>query len=76
VWANCTDIPTLFLPKKVTFSKIEGTRRRGRPPTRWLDVEKDLKLMGISRCKADMTDRINWKKIRESALTCKRPLSL
>ncbi|GFV14193.1 hypothetical protein TNCV_526671 [Trichonephila clavipes] len=35
--------------KKVTFSKIEGTRRRERPPTRWLDdVEKDLKQMGIN----------------------------
>ncbi|GFX54463.1 hypothetical protein TNCV_2593971 [Trichonephila clavipes] len=33
-----------FPTKKVTFSKIEGTRRRGRPPTQWLDdVEKELK---------------------------------
>ncbi|GFU75591.1 hypothetical protein TNCV_2863061 [Trichonephila clavipes] len=32
-----------FPTKNVTFSKIKGTRRRGRPPTRWLDdVEKVL----------------------------------
>ncbi|GFV49120.1 uncharacterized protein TNCV_236541 [Trichonephila clavipes] len=33
-----------FSTEKVTLSQIEGTRRRGRPPTRWLeDVEKDRK---------------------------------
>ncbi|GFY42319.1 hypothetical protein TNIN_233521 [Trichonephila inaurata madagascariensis] len=32
-----------FPTKRVTFSKNEGTRRRGRPTTRWLgDVEKDI----------------------------------
>ena len=33
--------------KKLTFSKIEGTRRRGRPVRRWLDsVEKGLESVG------------------------------
>jgi hypothetical protein len=28
--------------RKVTFTKIEGRRKKGRPPIRWLDsVEKD-----------------------------------
>ncbi|GFV07596.1 hypothetical protein TNCV_4941001 [Trichonephila clavipes] len=43
---------------KVTFSKNEGTRRKRRPPTRWLDdVEKDFKLMGINIWRAIVTDR-------------------
>jgi hypothetical protein len=29
--------------KKVTFTKIEGRRKKGRPPIRWHDrVEQDL----------------------------------
>ncbi|GFX46681.1 alpha-2 adrenergic receptor [Trichonephila clavipes] len=32
------------------------------------DVEKDPKLMGISQWKAIVTDRVNWKRISESAL--------
>ncbi len=36
--------------KKLTFSKIEGIRRRGRPATRWLDsVEKDMKVLGVEK---------------------------
>ncbi|GFY29669.1 hypothetical protein TNCV_1812491 [Trichonephila clavipes] len=59
------------------FSEIEGTKRRGRPPIRWLDVvEKDLKLMGINQWKAIVTNRVNWGKISESDLACKRLLSL
>ncbi|GFW76152.1 hypothetical protein TNCV_2057991 [Trichonephila clavipes] len=53
-WAICTDIPMLFLPKKLIFSKLEGTRRI--EDGRWLDdVKNDLKLMGISRWKAIVT---------------------
>ncbi len=36
--------------KKLTFSKIGGTRRRGKSATRQLDsVEKDLKVLGVNR---------------------------
>ncbi|GFV96192.1 hypothetical protein TNCV_1871521 [Trichonephila clavipes] len=42
-----------------------GTRRRGQPPTCWLDdVEKDLKLMGINRWKTLVIDRVNWRRIK------------
>jgi sorting nexin-29 len=63
--------------KKVTFSRIEGKRRKGRPPTRWLDdVEKDLKLLGVNRWRAVAPDRARWRRICESALACKRLLCL
>ncbi|GFV42570.1 reverse transcriptase [Trichonephila clavipes] len=32
------------------------------------DVEKDLKLMGINRWATIVTDRVNWRRISESAL--------
>ena len=36
--------------KKLTFSKIMGSSRRGRPATRFLDcVEKDLTFLGMNR---------------------------
>ncbi|GFT72977.1 hypothetical protein TNCV_1976771 [Trichonephila clavipes] len=58
--------------KKVAFSKIEETGRRRRPPTRWFDVvQKDFELTGINRWKAVVTDRVNWRRISESALACK-----
>jgi hypothetical protein len=34
--------------RKVTVTKTEGRREKGRPPIRWLDsVEQDLRLLGI-----------------------------
>ena len=36
--------------KKIFESKLEGSRRRGRPRMRWLeDVEKDLQEMKVKR---------------------------
>jgi hypothetical protein len=38
--------------KKRTFSKQIGTRKKGRPPVRWLDnVQQDLQTLGVR----------NWK---------------
>ncbi|GFW60496.1 hypothetical protein TNCV_568441 [Trichonephila clavipes] len=54
-----------------------GNRRRKRPPTRRLDnAKKNLKLMRIQRWMAIVTDRVNWIRISESALACKKLLSL
>lgn len=62
-----------FPTKKVTFSKIEGKRRRGRPPTRWLDVvEIDLKTIGVNRWRAIARDRTRWRRLGETALACNR----
>ncbi|GFW97832.1 hypothetical protein TNCV_1425951 [Trichonephila clavipes] len=67
----------VFPTKKLTFLKIERTRRRGRPPTGRLDnVEKDFKLMGINRWKVIVTDRVYSNRISESAVARKRLLSL
>ncbi|GFU28022.1 hypothetical protein TNCV_3153501 [Trichonephila clavipes] len=65
--------PDAFPTEKVTFSKIEGTKRRCRCLE---DVEKDLKLTRNNRWKAVVIDRVNWRRIRESALACKKLLSL
>ena len=36
--------------KKIIESKLEGSRRRGRPRLRWLeDVEKDLQQIRVKR---------------------------
>jgi hypothetical protein len=45
-------------------TKMEGTRKRGRPRKRWIDeVEKDLKIMGIRNWHAVAKDRQEWRKI-------------
>ncbi|GFW47944.1 hypothetical protein TNCV_2401311 [Trichonephila clavipes] len=55
-------MPMLILPKKVSLSKIEGTRCRERSRTRWLDdVSKDLKLMGIKEWKVIVTNRVSTR---------------
>jgi hypothetical protein len=36
------------MPQNIMTTKMEGTRKRGRPLKRWIDeVEEDLKIMGI-----------------------------
>jgi hypothetical protein len=36
------------MPKQTMTTKVEGTRKRGRPRKRWIDeVEEDLKIMEI-----------------------------
>jgi hypothetical protein len=44
-------------------TKMEGTRKRGRPCKRWIDeVEEDLKIMGIRNVHADAKDHQEWRK--------------
>lgn len=58
--------------KKLTFSKIEGRRKRGRPPTRWLDcVESDLGVLGVNRWRNLASNRAEWRKLTEKALACR-----
>jgi hypothetical protein len=45
-------------------TKIEGTRKRGRPCKRWIDkVEENLKVMGIRNWHAVAKGRQEWRKI-------------
>jgi hypothetical protein len=51
------------MPKKIMTTKMEGTRKRGRPCKRWIDeVEEDLKIMGIRNWHAVAKDRQQWRK--------------
>jgi hypothetical protein len=46
------------MPKKIMTTKMEGTRKRGRPHKRWIDeVEEDVKIMGIRNWHAVAKDR-------------------
>ncbi|GFU27847.1 hypothetical protein TNCV_449511 [Trichonephila clavipes] len=72
--SNCHLYADVFPAKKEIFSKIEETELI--EDDHLDDVEKDLKLMGINRCKGFVTDMVNWRRITESALACKRLLSL
>jgi hypothetical protein len=45
-------------------TKMEGTRKRGRPRKRWIDeAEEDLKIMGIRNWHEVAKDRQKWRKI-------------
>jgi hypothetical protein len=44
-------------------TKMEGTRKRGRPHKRWIDEEEDLKIMGIRNWHAVAKDRQERRKI-------------
>jgi hypothetical protein len=49
-------------------TKMEGTRKRGRPRKRWIDeVEEDLKIMGIRNWHAVAKYRQEWRKIVSEA---------
>jgi hypothetical protein len=46
--------------------KPEGTRRVGRPASRWLDsIEEDLKIMGVRNWRRKSLDRGQWKSNRK-----------
>ena len=55
--------------KKLTFSKIVGTRRRDRPATKWLDcIEKDLMVSEKNRWRRLATSRTVWRKQNQESL--------
>jgi hypothetical protein len=59
--------------KKLTFTNPMGNRRRGRPPTRWLDsVEKDFNLIKKGNWRSLAMDRTRWQLLLGTALTCNR----
>jgi hypothetical protein len=49
---------------KIMTTKMEGTRKRGRPHKRRIgEVEKDFKIMGLRNWHAVAKDRQEWRKI-------------
>jgi len=48
------------MPRKIFSQEMEGTRRRGRPRKRWKEeVERDLQVLGVRRCRELVADRKN-----------------
>jgi hypothetical protein len=49
-------------PKKALEGKPGGTRKRGKPHTRWIDnVEDDFRKVGIKRWRLRTADRREWR---------------
>jgi len=56
------------MPKKIFAPELEGARRRGRPRKRWREeVERDLKVLGVRRCRELVIDRDKWRGIVRQA---------
>jgi len=54
--------------KKIFTQKLEGTRHRGRPKKGWKEeVERDLQVLGVRRCRELVIDREKWKDIVRQA---------
>ena len=52
------------MSKKIFIQELEGTRRRGRPRTRWKEeVERDLQVLGVRRWRELVAGRKKWKDI-------------
>jgi hypothetical protein len=56
------------LCKKLTFSQLEGCRKKGRPKLRWLDdVLQDLKTLKVTAWWKKAQDRDSWKALIKEA---------
>jgi hypothetical protein len=59
--------------RKLTFTKPENIRRRGRPSIRWLvSIEQDLQVLGTRGWKIKALDRNQWRNIVEAVKACTR----
>jgi len=49
-------------------SKLDGSRRRGRPTVRWVEnVERDLREMKVKGRRQEEVDRLEWASVIEGA---------
>jgi hypothetical protein len=56
------------LCKKLTFSQLEGSRKKGRPKLRWLDdVLQDLKILKVTAWWKKAQERNSWKAVIKKA---------
>jgi hypothetical protein len=62
--------------KKKFQSKLEGSRRTGKPRLRWLEeVVKDLRKMKVKRCKQKAIDSEEWAYVIKEAKAVRGPYS-
>jgi hypothetical protein len=57
------------IPKRVLEWKRMGRRNRERSRKRWIDIEKDIQIMGLRGWRKLCKERAEWKKITEKAKT-------
>jgi hypothetical protein len=57
-----------LLCRKLTFSQLEGSRKKGRPKLRWLnDVLQDLKILKVTAWWKKAQDMDSWKAVIKEA---------
>jgi hypothetical protein len=57
-------------PQRIFKWKPMGTRTRERPRKRWIaNIEEDMQIMGVKRCRKQCEERAEWKRIAEKAKT-------
>jgi hypothetical protein len=55
-------------PKKIFTQELGGTRRRGRPRKGWKEqVERNLQVLGVRRCRELVTEKKKWKDVVRQA---------
>jgi hypothetical protein len=61
-----------LLCRKLTFTQLEGSRKKGRPKLRWLDdVLQDLKIVKVTAWRKKAQDRDIWKVVIKEAKASK-----
>ncbi|KAJ4438573.1 hypothetical protein ANN_14520 [Periplaneta americana] len=58
------------IPKRVMLTQPDGTRRKGRPRSRWIDgVDGDARALGVRNWGMVALDRDGWRRVLEEAKT-------
>ena len=66
-------IGTSGMEKDVVLGTVEGTRKRGRQRTRWLDALKELTGMSLHQLDETSMNRSEWRSfVQRIARSCKR----
>ncbi|GFV47428.1 hypothetical protein TNCV_4830841 [Trichonephila clavipes] len=72
-WNSKTYNDSFPTTENITFSRIGGKRRKGRPLTMCLDnVENNLRIVGVNLWGAIAPDMVRWRRLGQTALACNR----